>query len=370
MDNKKFHICIVCPRMCHGGAERVAASLANGFIASGHKVSLIYGMEQGVSFHLSEQIKQKELFGSHKYRLTKWIDGIFRLRKNIKSERPDVVIGVLPLCSFLARIASIGLNIPVIATEHNSFERPASAPMSMGEKWAKFYLNKIYKWLTVITEADKKVIGDRLNNVIAMPNPLFLSPINENMPKEKIVLAAGRIDNWHYKGFDNLLKAWSIVMQDQSLKKAWRLQIAGAYRSVQNKEYLEKIAKDGRCADSVEFLGFQEGMQSLYQRSEIFVLSSRYEGFGLVALEAMSQGCAVIACDYKGRQREFIHSGEGALCNPEDVEELAETLKWIMIDEEERRRLQQNAVIRSKEYALPKVIERWERLITTVLESR
>ena len=56
----------------------------------------------------------------------------------------------------------------------------------------------------------------------------------------------------------------------------------------------------------IEFLGFQKDMESLYKKSEIFVLSSRYEGFGLVLIEAMSQGCAPVACDYKGRQREIL----------------------------------------------------------------
>ena len=122
-------------------------------------------------------------------------------------------------------------------------------------------------------------------------------------------------------------------------------------------------------------------MESLYKKSEIFVLSSRYEGFGLVLIEAMSQGCALVACDYKGRQREILNpssalpEGEGEpnrkieitenglLCEPDNVETLAAGLQKMMEDEDYRKRVLLNVVERSKFYDIEHTMSRWEYLI-------
>ena len=119
------------------------------------------------------------------------------------------------------------------------------------------------------------------------------------------------------------------------------------------------------CADRVSFLGFRKDMISLYQEASIFVLSSRYEGFGLVLIEAMSQGCAPIACDYKGRQKEILGSEEnGITCDPDDVDSLARAILQIVNNEDLRSKIQKNALIRSKFYSVESAIKRWEDLIS------
>lgn len=134
----------------------------------------------------------------------------------------------------------------------------------------------------------------------------------------------------------------------------------------------------------IEFLGFQKDIESLYKKSEIFVLSSRYEGFGLVLIEAMSQGCACVACDYKGRQREILNpssalpEGEGEpnrkieitengiLCEPENVEALALSLKKMIKDEKYRHIVQRNAIERSRYYDMEHTMDRWEEFLQKI----
>lgn len=183
-----------------------------------------------------------------------------------------------------------------------------------------------------------------------MPNPLLLKPINDIPLKEKTVLAAGRVDAWYVKGFDVLIKSWKKIqdlndnVNDDDNLRDWWLKIAGDGKQ-ESFEYLMNLLPDGGWKNlndndddndnksgiwrsekyHIEFLGFQKDMESLYKKSEIFVLSSRYEGFGLVLIEAMSQGCAPIACDYKGRQREIIQDdSQGLCCEPDHVEDLAD----------------------------------------------
>lgn len=405
-------IFIVCNNLGVGGAERVGVNLANGFTKHGHQVFFITDIHQETNYLVDKKVTVLPFCKQNKGKIKKWYNATLNIRRYAKQEEPDVIIGIMAICTFITYMATLGMGIPIIMTEHNSFERPASAPLSLKEKAFKFWINKLYKIVTVLSEADKNVIGNRLENITVMPNPLFLTPIKEIPYKEKIVLASGRVDDWHCKGFDILLQAWSKIISNEQLEISnydysqdgnpshWWLKIAGAGKQ-ESFEYLMNLLPDGGWVFNdnvndnhsntkhtkeketsaekqnsqksgvwrsekyhIEFLGFQKDMESLYEKSEIFVLSSRYEGFGLVLIEAMSQGCAPIACDYKGRQREIIQNdSQGLCCEPDHIEELADAIQKMMIDEDYRKTVQQNAMERSKFYNLDHIISMWEDLI-------
>jgi len=401
-------ILLICPRLCHGGAERVAVCLANGFVERGHHVRFMADLFEEQSFTLDNRVKLINLISTNDSKIKKWGGAIKNVRKEIRRTPPDVIIGIMPLCSFISKIATLGLNIPVIATEHDSFERPISAPMSKTLQFNKFCINKIYDGVTVLTRADKIIIGKRLKNVMVMPNPLATNPIDIIPNKEKNIFAAGRVDNWHVKGFDVLINAWRLLIMrngENEKMRDWKLQIAGVWRNENTIPYLTGLIPDGEWTSKkergekreestvwrsekyrIEFLGFRNDMEELYKKSSIFVLSSRYEAFGLVLIEAMSQGCAPVACDYKGRQREILsplqgdslkvngysdHGIEvtenGILCEPDNVEALTSALKKMMVDEEYRKEVQRNAIERSKFYNKEHTMDRWEEYLKIVI---
>lgn len=398
-------IFIVCNNLGRGGAERVGVNLANGFTNHGHQVFIITDIHQKANYPISSKVQIFPMTDKKDGKLKKWCKALLAIRKYVKQEKPDVIIGIMDICTFISYIASLGLSVPVIMTEHNSFERPASTPLSFRKRFFKFWINKLYKNITVLTQADKRYIGHRLKNIEVMPNPLFLEPVIEIPLKETIVFAAGRVDDWHYKGFDVLIKSWKKIqdlndnVNDDDNLREWWLKIAGAGKK-ESFEYLMNLLPDGEWVyndnanvddnhlntkekntgpqkqDSqksgvwrsekyhIEFLGFQKDMESLYKKSKIFVLSSRYEGFGLVLIEAMSQGCACVACDYKGRQHEIIQNeNQGLCCEPDNVEELADAIQKMMTDIDYRENVQQNAVERSKFYRLDHIISMWESLL-------
>lgn len=385
-------ICIVCPRLCHGGAERVAVSLANGFVARGHEVIFFADLYEEQTFALDESIQLLNLVPQSNNKLKKWGGAIRILRTQLKKDKPDVIIGIMSLCSIVAKMASIGMRIPVIATEHDSYERPGSAPMPFFIKCYKLWICRMFTYVTVLTDADKRIIAKRLRNVTVMENPLALEPIETLSPRKRIILASGRVDNWHYKGFDVLIRAFGKLVQGLKSKvqdEGWKLVIAGVWRNPETRTYLDGIAKECGVLDKIEYTGFVEDMQKLYAESSIFVLSSRYEGFGLVLIEAMSQGCACVACDYKGRQREIMSpEGQGSmfnvqssnnkvelcetgiLCEPDDVESLAEAMKKMIMDDEYRESVRAKAIERSKYYSIENTMDRWEKLLTSVQRSR
>jgi len=403
-------IAIVCSRLCFGGAERVAVMWANGFANRGHEVILISNLFEEQTYYVDKKIRLYNLVSTNRNKIKKWSSAIWNVRKVVGREQPDVIIGVMETCSLVSWLGSLGFRIPIIMTEHNSFERPASAPMTLKSYIFKFYINKLYRHVTVLTLADKLFIGNRLKNVSVMPNPLFLSQLQGKPIRENTFLAAGRLDDWHYKGFDVLIRAWARIVSSFKFlvsTDGWKMQIAGT-GSEESLNYLKQLCRENGVEDSVEFLGFRKDVEKLYQDASVFVLSSRYEGFGLVLIEAMSQGCACIACDYKGRQREIMcPEGQGSklppslsraprlrdstasvddlrfkvqgsnnkvelcetgiLCEPDDVESLAAGIQKMIEDDKYRERIRMNAIERSKCYSIDRTMDRWEKLLNQII---
>ena len=401
----------------------MAVSLANGFVERGYEVTFFADLYEEQTYALNDDVQVQNLVCQSTNKLKKWFGAIWVLRKQLKKDKPDALIGIMSLCSIIAKIASIGMGIPIIATEHNSYERPISAPLPLFIKLYKFYICKFFSCVTVLTEVDRRVISNRIKNVVVMPNPLAIAPLEKMFDKKKTILAAGRLDNWHVKGFDVLIRAWGHVIDrlnvacrveiekrkeltlvegestDAMIPKTinqnssanlladWKLVIAGVWRNPETRAYLDGIAKECGVFDRIEYTGFVENMQKLYSESSIFVLSSRYEGFGLVLVEAMSQGCACVACDYKGRQREIIsptpalpsREGEeckgievcdnGILCQPDNVEALADAMAKMIMDDEYRESVRKNAIERSKYYSIDNIIDRWESLLKQVTKT-
>ena len=401
-------IAIVCSRLGYGGAERVAVMWANGFAARGYEVILISNLFEEQTYYVDKRISMHNLVSTNKNKIVKWGSAMLNVRRVVKKEKPDVIIGVMETCSLVSKIGTIGIHIPVIMTEHYTFDRSPYGSLTKMEKLSKFTLNKVYKIVTVLTEADKYIIGKRLNNVAVLPNPLSLSPIDKrNINKENVLLAVGRLDAWYVKGFDVLIKSFAKLLNGSKVaeprskfksndiafkikEEGWKLQIAGT-GSEESLNYLKQLCRENGVEDFVEFLGFRKDVEKLYQEASIYVLSSRYEGFGLVLVEAMSQGCACVACDYKGRQREIIAPLEkreqgskfnvqssnrkfevcdnGILCEPDNVDALADAMAKMITDDEYRESVRKNAIERSKYYSIDNIIDRWESLLKQVTKT-
>lgn len=356
-------IFVVCNKLCFGGAEKVGVMLANGLLRRGHQVYVVADMEYPQTYETDAGVCLLKLYSYSNSKTLRWISALLNLRSYFKKYRPEVVIGITESCSLISLFAGVGLHIKVIETIHNSFERPKERPMKSYEKLFKFHLSKLFPCVTVLTQADKQVIGNKLYNVVVMPNPLSLTPISAVPQKEKIILAAGRLEASYTKGFDLLVEAWGKIANQYP---DWILEIAGHGTSRQIAEFNQLLVKN-KCKDRVKLLGFQQNMEPLYKRASIFVLSSRYEGFGMVLVEAMSQGCACIACDFKGRQKEIIRKiQEGMICPVGSSEVIQKAIAGLVENTEMRENIQKNAIERSKAFLYDTIINKWEDLLNTI----
>lgn len=368
-------IFLVCNSLGEGGAERVHVNLANGFVQRGHEVWLVVDLTKKATYPVDERVQLLQLFPPKNNKILKWGGAIFKLRKYLRKYKPDVVIGNMHLCSFISRLATIGIKVPVVLTIHHALE---SETYDMG--WFVNFCDRhapsLYAATTVLTEADKDVMENiygRHSGIFVMPNLLTYIPAEKIPEKECFVLAAGRIDQWQCKGWDILLKAWGRLHATvhtgemaTELKK-WKLKIAGAGHE-ETFRMLKDMAREHGVGASVEFIGYQSDMMCLYKKAPVFCLSSRSEGLPMVLIEAMSQGCAPVATDYKGRTASIIiDSKTGFLCFPEDVEGLCEGLRKMIFDAPYRLEVQRNSIERAKCYVPDQIISLWEKKLNQIV---
>lgn len=362
-----MRILIFVTRLTGGGAERVATLWANGFVSRGHEVGLVVKCRKNShNFPLSSQIRVFNIWSHSGYLLKKYLKfetaPIRKIRQAIDQFHPDVAICVLQPWGEWVLKASKDIRLPIINTEHSTWEKPDNAVYGRITKkrhYWRYELNQQFDCVTVLTEADKQCTEGILSNVVVMPNPLAFTPAESVPTKTKTILAVGRLDIWHCKGFDVLLDAWSRIAKN---RPDWKLIICGQDMNGA-RESLQSMARELHVDHQVEVLGFQDDMLSLYQKASVFVLSSRYEGFGMVLIEAMSQGCAPVVCDYKGRQKEIISDeSEGILCPTEDSVALSKAMARMIDDDAYRNMVQTHAISRSRHYELERIMDIWETI--------
>lgn len=370
MNRRLKKIVILVHSLTGGGAERVAALWATGFADRGYDVYVLTSeAASSRDYKVSSNVKVVNIglnSQSYIFRIILNILGIVRLvfLKNLKKElhsiKPDVCIGVLGRYALDAYNLTRDMNTIIIQTEHNAYDRPDFIESRPEIMKMKFETNKIFDRVTVLTQADTKVPGAPTENMVVLPNPLTFEPVKEIPKKDNLILAIGRLDVWKVKGFDNLITAWGMVAKKYP---EWTLQIAGT-GARKSKKYLTGLVNKFGIENQVSFLGFNNNVINLYKKASIFVLSSRYEGFGMVLTEAMSQGCACIACDFGGRQHEIITTDkEGIVCPGENIEELSAAIEKMITNASYRESCRQPAIIRSSFYSLENTMNRWESIL-------
>lgn len=179
-----------------------------------------------------------------------------------------------------------------------------------------------------------------------------------NHPENK-VLAVGRFA--HEKGFDLLLRAWSIVEKEI---EDWTLEIwgdtgqdTGNVRNTFHTLHLKRASLH-LATDQI---------QKKFEEASIYVLSSRHEGLGLVLLEASAYSLPLVAFDCPNGPREIIKNGfNGILVDPENVEALAASIILLIKDQNMREQMGKNAFAHSKEFAMDRIIPQWINLIENI----
>ena len=217
-------------------------------------------------------------------------------------------------------------------------------------------IKKLNKFV-VLTYEDQKE-WNNLDNVTVIHNCIDIFPEQLTNCTEKNVIAVGRY-TWQ-KGFDKLIETWGIIAKKYP---DWQLHIYGSgdykfYQFIVNNKGLNKNVFCHPATSNI---------QQRYQESSIFVLSSRYEGFGLVITEAMSCGlpCVSFACPCG--PKDIITDGvNGYLVEPGNVEALAERICYLIEHEELRKEMGKAARKRAEDFREEKIMQQWVDLFENI----
>lgn len=351
-----------------GGAERVMVIICNKLVNRDHEVYLATSTQIPFAYEIDDRVNIIDLYPkrSDKRNIANKIRNRLRtysrIREIVKETKPDVATSFMLGLNTEVLISTIDIKTPIIASEHSTFDIKYS-PIKYIKR---FYINKLAAFVTILTQYDYEFIGDRLKNKIIMPNPLSFDICKGKDQREQVILAAGSIDRWEGKGFDNLIRVWGTVSPKFP---DWKLQIAGNGKE-ESFEFLRKIAQDNDVEHSVEFLGFQCQLDQLLQQKSIFVLSSRYEGLPMILIEAMSQGTSCIAFDCKTGPNEIItHNESGILVEDQNMEEMEKSLIMLMSDEALRNKLSEGGLKEAEKFSVDKIVDKWETLFKRAIKK-
>lgn len=347
----------------HGGAERVLANVTAGLAERGHEIQLVtFDQPGGQSVYpLHEKIERIYIpvgDSSKKSTLYETLLRMQALRKCFYFNKPQIIVAFMHSMFVPASLSSIGVNIPVIGSEHIVPDHYRSRRIEFFLLLlASFFMPKI----TVLSDKVKVLYPKFLQKkMIAMPNPIFFASNgakNRVEKKRKIILNVGRLDA--QKDQKTLIEAFALLSADYP---EWDLKIVGegALRS----ELMTLIGAK-KLQDRVFLPGIAPDIASEYEAADIFAMSSRYESFGLATAEAMAFGLPAVGFADCPGTNEIIADGEnGILVQDEDrIKAFANGLKDLMDDPDRRSRYGEQGREGVKIYSLERVTENWQRLL-------
>jgi GalNAc-alpha-(1->4)-GalNAc-alpha-(1->3)-diNAcBac-PP-undecaprenol alpha-1,4-N-acetyl-D-galactosaminyltransferase len=354
-----------------GGAERVAALLANGWADKGHQVVLMptFSARGECVYPLAPSVKLmflSDLCSPGAGRLER----LTMLRKFMKMSRPDVVVSFLPHVNVAAVLAAVGLAIPVIACER-------TYPPAVQPQISFFYRvlrNIAYPRTSALvgqTTATANWLRLRSGKalVVAIPNPVVL-PLPSKPPiidPEKVICSGRKVILWAGR-FDEAKRAALLIdafkdIADNAVD--WDVYMLGS--GALQKTLQARIDVLG-LGKRILLPGFAGNLGDWYNRADLYVMTSSFEGFPNTLLEAMAHGVPSVAFDVLTGPRDISDNGRRLVLLPdhEHVAELSAALTSLMSDQELRAKLGAAAAEVANTYSEESVLKMWDELLTGV----
>ncbi len=362
-----MRIALIIPVLAEGGAGRVMVNMANYWVAADHVVTLFtfesehqppfYKVDDRVDFCYLRIEKHSVSFRD---RLVNNWDRSKTIRRAVISARPDVVISFIDTGNVRVLLSLLGAGIPVVISE-----RVHPAHEQIGWTW------RVLRRLTYPTassvvvqtsDAHKHIQGWMLRQLRVIPNAVNVPISTGEAPTlyDRNLLAVGRLRP--QKSFSLLLRAFSLVADECP---EWNLNIAG---DGPLRESLDAQVVRLRLQGRVTLLGQQSDIAGLLSQSEVYVLSSAYEGFPNALCEAMASGLACISTECPSGPADIItNEVNGLLVASSDEKALAAALRKLMVDESLRARLGRNAREITETYSVERIMGMWNKLLTDVV---
>jgi glycosyltransferase involved in cell wall biosynthesis len=357
-----------------GGAERVTTNLVNYWVGKGWEVTVVTLAPRSVDFYkLHSAVKRISLdlasdSGSVVAGLWWNLRRVLAMRRVLREIEPDIALGMMTTANVLLALAKWGLpKLRAIGAEH---VHPPQYPLSGIWEWLRSRMYGQLDAMTALTResADWLMTHSSARSVTVIPNAapwplpeefLQLSPDSFCAAERHLLLAIGRLEV--QKGFDRLIESFAALAKKHA---DWDLVILGE-GSLRTK--LERQTQAAGLAQRVLFPGRVGNPGSWYERADLYVMSSRFEGFGNTLAEALTYGLPVVSFDCDTGPRDIIrHELDGLLVLPGDLEALTEALDRLMSDGDLRRRYGARAVEARERFSVEKIAGMWESLFEEV----
>ena len=303
----------------------------------------------------------------------RWVIAYYNTRKQFRYQfgkllsniHPDIVISTVYSYEIIDLIIKVSYNrnIKTIFESHIKGDTVSMAKYQYNQIlfrlftfWDYHIMKSLKKCncIVALTKEDASYWDKYAKRVEVIPNILTISPIRVKDYNSKRVIAAGRYS--HQKGFDLLLEAWHLINEKFA---DWQLYVFG---NGERTNY-QKIVDKYQMGSNVHLLPATKDIVEEYSNSSIFIMSSRFEGFGLVLAEAMICGLPCISFDCPYGPREIIRDGEdGFLVENGNTEALALAMEHLMSDIDLRRRMGKKAEFNISRYNPDTIMKRWELL--------
>ncbi len=365
---------MVIPLLAGGGAERVATLLLQHIDRKKFEPSLVMYKKSGVYMDELPPCLRVVDLGLRKRTLLGLPKIIWRLARVIRRERPDVVLSFLTYCNLITIAATrlSGVKTAVVVSERNNLTMELKAEPLRYSLLQKLGVRVLYSLADVILANSRGITEDLVENfgVSTQKVEVIYNPVNieriSHLAREPVdhpwfddelpvVIAMGRLEP--QKGYPYLLRA---IARVKNIRPC-RLMILGEGKKRGELEYL---AQELGIKQNVAFLGFQKNPFKYLARADLFVLSSLWEGFPNVILEAMTCGTPVIATRCPSGPEEIITDGvNGILVPVGDEKALGNAIFGVLTEGKLMERLVQQGRKRARDFALKKKVREYEEIL-------
>ena len=290
-----------------------------------------------------------------------------RLKVLLEKERPDIVDCFYPgECSFVPGLKDGSRKVMELHQSklfHHQYNR--SGLMGLADKARALMDERLvrkFDRFVVLTQEDMQMWGE-MPGIRAIPNAASFIAEKYSDCSQKRVIAVGRLD--YQKSFDRLIQVWEKMHQQMP---EWRLDIFG---QGEWKDMLQRMIDERGLEASVNLNAPTKDIGKEYSESSMIVMSSHYEGFPMVMIEAMACGLPAVCFDFKCGPRDIIIEGENGLIVPDgDIDGLAEAMVRLMRDDELRKRMGENAKKVVEKYSEDRVMGLWVNLYEEISRLR
>lgn len=293
-----------------------------------------------------------------------------RLNNCLCEIQPDITISLLRReINFISEMEDRSVKLGEIHFNKSNYREFSdnNLPSFLQQIVRKYWMRQLIlqlrkmKYFIVLSHEDATEWTE-LKNVKVIHNPLPFFPDQKSDSTQKQVIAVGRY--MPQKGFDRLISAWSIVSKKHP---DWTLCIYGDGMRQQLQKQIDELGISSTCLLKHSVPNIIEK----YCESSIFVLSSRYEGFGMVIIEAMACGVPPVSFTCPCGPRDIIDNGkDGLLVKNGDIEGLAEKICYLIANETVRKEMGQQARVNVKRFKIEQIAQQWKTLFESVLKNK